>query len=244
MTVGDPNLWSDVFPEELVPRILDLVWETWKTFEKPAPDEHEVPITRRFKNDLKQAKDFRRLPVRIEREPAEDDPATGEELGRIDLKFNPAGSAREEVYFAFECKRLYAAIEGTVRAFTAEYVSEGMSRFVTGQYSARIHHGGMIGYVLNGETDQAKKQIEKNVRNQWQKLRMTNPASLGESSLKADIDDIRETVHVLDDGRAFRLHHVFLACWVPRTPPDAPFPSTRQATGKGRLGRGSESRPQ
>jgi hypothetical protein len=62
--------------------------------------EHEVRITLRFKAALKQAKNLRQLPVRIEREPAEDDPASGLELGRIDLKLNPAASALEEVYFA------------------------------------------------------------------------------------------------------------------------------------------------
>ena len=105
MIVGDPDIWSDTFPEDLVPRVLDLITETWATFEKPGPSDHEVPTTRRFKYALKQAKDLRRLPLRVEREATEDDPHTGAELGRIDLKFLPAVSAREEVYFALECKR-------------------------------------------------------------------------------------------------------------------------------------------
>ena len=81
--VGDPGMWSDTFPDHLVPRILDLVMETWEAFEKPAPTDHEVPITRRLRRALKQAKDYKRLPVRIERESAEDDPTTGEELKYI-----------------------------------------------------------------------------------------------------------------------------------------------------------------
>ena len=95
MTVlGDPSIWADTFPEDLVPRLLDLVTETWAGFQRPGEAELEVPITRRFKRALKQAKDYRKLPVRIERESAEDDPDTGEERGRIDLKFLPAVSAR------------------------------------------------------------------------------------------------------------------------------------------------------
>jgi hypothetical protein len=211
MTVGDTSMWADVFPEALIPRILDLVWETWRIFEKPTPDEREVPITRRFKRDLRQAKNYRRLPVRIEREPAEDDPATGEELGRIDLKFCPAESALEEVYFAFECKRLYALVNGASRALTSEYISEGMSRFITGQYAVKMHHGGMIGYVLNKDTSQAKKQIEKNLVEQSVLLRMQNPACLNPSSFRPSIEDICETVHSLNANRQFRLHHVFLS---------------------------------
>ena len=49
MTIGDVDAWADVFPEDLVPRIIDLVWTTWGIFPKPAADDHEVPITRRFK---------------------------------------------------------------------------------------------------------------------------------------------------------------------------------------------------
>jgi len=33
--IGDPGLWSDTFPAELVPRILDLVSDSWEGFEKP-----------------------------------------------------------------------------------------------------------------------------------------------------------------------------------------------------------------
>ena len=58
MTLGDIDAWAEVFPEDLVPRIIDLVWTTWATFPKPSAKEHEVPITRRFRCALKQAKDF------------------------------------------------------------------------------------------------------------------------------------------------------------------------------------------
>src|SRR5947209_7392931 len=163
MTVGEADLWSDMFPDDLVPRIIDLVWDTWPTVPKPAGNDLEVPITRRFKHHLKQAKDYRRLPVRIEREPAEDDPVTGAELGRIDLKFAPAESAREEVYFAFECKRLNAIEDGRRRTLAPEYVTEGMMRFVTGQYAATMMHGGMIGYVLDGKNADAVRRVERNI---------------------------------------------------------------------------------
>jgi len=208
--IGDPGLWSDTFPEELVPRILDLVSDSWEGFEKPVPSEREVPITRRFKHALKQAKDYKRLPVRIEREPAEDDPSTGEELGRIDLKFLPAMSALEEVYFAFECKRLNALENGSRRTLAPEYVTQGMMRFVTGQYAASMQHGGIIGYVLDGRCDDAIHLVENNIRNRCDELKMDSPASLATSSLRPDNQTIRETRHRL--SRFFRLHHMFLAC--------------------------------
>jgi len=219
MTVGDVDAWSDVFPEHLIPRIIDLVWTTWASFDKPAPDEHEVPITRRFKRDLKQAKDYIRLPVRIEREPAEDDPETARELGRIDLKFCPAGSALEEVYFAFECKRLNAMENGTRRPRASEYVTEGMMRFVTGQYAAAMRHGGMIGYVLDGNCAHAIRLVGQNIAANRPGLRISGAATLAASALRQDNPMIRETAHDLSSTGTFRLHHLFLAASVEEGPP-------------------------
>jgi len=212
MVIGDAEIWSDTFPGELIPRMLDLICEAWQPFPKPAATDHEVLITRRFKHALKQAKDFRKLPVRIERELAEDDPRTGEELGRIDLKFLPAVSALEEVYFAFECKRLNATVNGARRTLAMEYVMEGMIRFVTGQYSSSVDSGGMIGYVLDGKSHEAMISVGQNIAARRTELRMSAPASLERSTLRPDNHSIRQTEHALSAQRGFRLHHIFLDC--------------------------------
>jgi hypothetical protein len=211
----------------LVPRIIDLVWDAWEKFPKPTPNDLEVPITRRFKHSLKQAKDYRRLPVRIEREPAEDDPVTGHELGRIDLKFAPAESAREEVYFAFECKRLNAIENGRRRTLAPEYVTEGMMRFVTGQYAASVLHGGMIGYVLDGRCADAIQLVTANINSRSGDLKL-RIGGLRPSSLRPDIDAIRETQHTLDQSREFRLHHLFLACPVNQGSPEVTDSAPRE----------------
>ena len=212
MIIGDAAIWSDTFPADLIPRMLNLVVETWHPFRKPVTTDHEVPITRRFKHALKQAKDFRRLPVRIEREPAEDDPVTGEELGRIDLKFLPAVSALEEIYFAFECKRLNATIGGSRRTLATEYVTEGVMRFVTGQYSSAVDSGGMIGYILDGEIDGAIGAVGQNIASRRAELRMSASASLEGSGLHPDNPLIQQTDHTLLAQRQFRIHHIFLPC--------------------------------
>ena len=46
MVIGDATDWDDLFPYDLLPRIFDLVIESWEMFEKPAKDDQEVPITR------------------------------------------------------------------------------------------------------------------------------------------------------------------------------------------------------
>ncbi len=212
MIIGDAEIWADTFPEELIPRMLALVISTWEPFTKPGPSDHEVPITQRFKHSLKQAKDFQRLPVRIEREPAEDNPLTGDELGRIDLKFLPAVSAREEVYFAFECKRLNVIANGTRRTLAAEYVTQGMMRFVTGQYASSVHNGGMIGYVLDGKGDEAITSVDQNVQMRQNDLQMPASAGLERSSVDPNNRLVRESNHSLSARPRFRLHHIFLEC--------------------------------
>jgi hypothetical protein len=212
MTLGDVDAWAEVFPEDLVPRIIDLVWTTWANFPKPSPKEHEVPITRRFRCFLKQAKDYIRLPVRIDREPPEDDPATAQELGRIDLRFSPAGSALEEVYFAFECKRLNATENGTRRPRASEYVKEGMMRFVTGQYAAAMRNGGMIGYVLDGDTKRAIRNVEKNIRKRLDELCMDENGGFVASAIRPYDPRTKETHHHRSHETAvFRIHHLFVS---------------------------------
>jgi hypothetical protein len=210
--IGNAGIWADTFPEELIPRILDLVVKTWGAFDKPSPSDHEVPITRRFRSALKQAKDLQRLPVRIDRESAEDNPHTGDELGRIDLKFCPATSALEEVYFAFECKRLNAIDSGVRRTLAPEYVSQGMLRFITGQYGPAMTDGGMLGYVLDGNCNDAIRLVERNVTSRAAELNLAAPAKLNRSSVRPANNMIRETAHNLGRSRNFRIHHVFLDC--------------------------------
>jgi hypothetical protein len=211
MTVGDAGLWADVFPDALVPQIINLVWETWQAFEKPKRDEHEVPITRRFKRDLKLAKDLAELPLRIDREAVEDDLDSGDELGRIDLKFSPTERAREEVYFGFECKRLYAWVNGAWDACASKYVTDGMIRFANGQYAARMSHGGMIGYVLNGDCVRARSKVDRAVARNAKKLGMRLPARLESSSFRPELTDVCQTRHQKKGRVEFRLHHLFLA---------------------------------
>lgn len=211
MVLGDGTHWDDLFPWHLLPRVFDLVTDTWDNFEKPATDSLEPPITKRFRSALKQAKDYKDLPFYIMREDVEDEFETGEELGRKDLAFYPTQmSSREEVYFVFECKRLNATISGRVRALASDYVADGMTRFVSDQYSRFMSQGGMIGYVLDGRCDHSMGLVEENIRSRCSELKMEAPGAFLASRLRPDNPLIRETEHKL--SRPFRIHHIFLGC--------------------------------
>ncbi len=81
--IGSPKEFLEI--EDFIPEILAMVLNAWSSFDKPLPNNHEVPITRKFRLKLLQHRDLNRLPLKIEREVSIDDPETGEEIGRIDL---------------------------------------------------------------------------------------------------------------------------------------------------------------
>jgi hypothetical protein len=102
--IGNAELWSNFFPDDLIPDILNMVLEVWDVFRTNCGETHEVPITKRFRSHLEQYKDLKMLPIRIDREAIVDDINKESEIGRIDLRLTHG--YRSEVYFAFECKRL------------------------------------------------------------------------------------------------------------------------------------------
>jgi len=65
----------------------------------------------------------------------------------------------EDVYLACECKRLNVPYKSGVRGFVGEYVDEGLMRFVKGQYSNGLPLAMMLGYVMNGRPDRARRGL-------------------------------------------------------------------------------------
>ena len=118
---------------------------------------------------------------------------------------------REDIYFCLEGKRLNVVKDGARRAYASEYVTFGMLRFVAGKYSRAVRHGGMIGYVLDGNVDRAITNIEANIQGQCSALRMAPPGRLLTSAIINDDSRVRETHHLRDAGTVFCLHHLFMA---------------------------------
>lgn len=67
----------------------------------------------------------------------------------------------EDVYLACECKRLNVSYKTGMRGLVGEYVEQGLMRFVTGQYSNGLPLAMMLGYVMNGHTDRARKGLKR-----------------------------------------------------------------------------------
>jgi hypothetical protein len=158
------------------------------------------------------------LPLRIDFQFVELDPAATQDEGRIDIAFSPL-VPREDIYFALECKRLNVRGHGgSVRPCHAEYIRHGMARFINGQYGPAVRAGGMLGYVLDGQVAHAMAGVEANVQQHHETLGMAPPGVLLPSSVRAHDDHARETRHRrLGDAAEFAIHHLFVAC-DPQTP--------------------------
>jgi hypothetical protein len=151
--LGSPESWIDLL-ERMLPELLRLTVETWGTIARPFADDKEDHITDLLCRSLHLNRTARDLPFYIHTQMVELDPAPGEELGRLDIVFLPSGlpgAPSEGIYFCLECKRLNVVRNGQRRPGGSEYVMHGMVRFVSGQYANIVRHGGMLGYVLDGD---------------------------------------------------------------------------------------------
>ena len=208
--IGAPTEWVDLI-ESQVPEILCLVISTWEGMASPASDAREDAITTALCRALRNNRTARGLMFTIETQQVELDPQPGQDLGRLDIAFRPL-VPREEFYFCLECKRLNAVVNGRRRAYSVEYVRFGMLRFVTGQYSRVVRHGGMLAYVLDGDMARAISNIEANLRARHLILCMAAPGAFQPSSIVRNDSRVKETHHLrAHDETLFRIHHVFVS---------------------------------
>jgi hypothetical protein len=207
---GSPETWINLI-ESQVPDILALVIETWEAMPPPAGNELEDPVSESLCRSLRQSRNSRDLPFRIDTQLVELDPAAGQDQGRMDIVFSPA-VPRENIYFCLECKRINVREETGVRACFVEYVRFGMFRFVRGQYANSVRHGGMLAFVLNGDVTGAITGVEVNVGNLLSELGMDAPGVFLTSSVRPNDARVRETRHSrAHHHEPFVIHHLFMA---------------------------------
>lgn len=210
--IGAPSPEWDNFIANFIPDILELVLSAWDQMPSPAPDTHENPITKDLCRLMILNKKSPELPFRISYQSVELFPLDGADTGEMDIAFYPAGSSREDIYFCLECKRLHVTKNGTFSTLATEYVTQGMMRFINGKYSMTVNHGGMLGYVLNGNITQAINNVGSAIQNHHNDLRMIPPGEMLSSSLRPTDESVRETHHTRPHSNiSFYVHHIFAA---------------------------------
>lgn len=166
----------------------------------------EVPITLHVKKAMRRLKKqlgLSNLEITGEFELLDlgtDDP---EVLGRIDIVLRFLHQfGDEEAYLGVECKRV-----GTGEtALNQRYVTQGINRFVTGQYGAGHHRGVMLGYVLKLPSAALVAGIDARIR-----------ATYGEEAKLVDLDPHADSLSMHEgslvqgtSGHVIRLTHVFV----------------------------------
>jgi hypothetical protein len=75
---------------------------------------------------------------------------TRENAGRADIRILPVNPYRgDKEYYIIECKRINAVNTTGVRGLNAEYIKNGICRFVSDYYSSLFGTNGMLGFVVD-----------------------------------------------------------------------------------------------
>lgn len=211
--LGSSADWAALL-DKLLPDLLRLIEETWNTLSGPLQNAREDTVTNALCRALRTNRTLRDMPFYIIPQMVELEPLHEEDEGRIDIAFLPSGiqgPPNESIYFCLECKWLNVTANKQKRPGGSEYVKYGMQRFVTGQYAKAVKHGGMVGYVQDGDIPGAIANIENNVQKHHKILNMTPPGVLETSSILST-PRTRESFHSRNgEDIAFRIHHIFVS---------------------------------
>ena len=195
----------------MLPSLIDLIVSSCGELPLADPLSREDVITDALCLILRRNRRVRDFPFLVYTQLVELDPAVGEEEGRLDIVFQPL-VPDESIYFCLECKRLNVVRAGVRRSYANEYVTLGMMRFVTGKYSRGVQHGGMLGYVYDGDIIRAIRSVEKVIRARCSQLGMSKDAVFAKSEIRAGDARIRMTRHRRRHAPVmFNIHHVFHA---------------------------------
>jgi len=203
---GNLDLFSAQFPASLVPRVMQLVLDSWAEFKTSQTE--ETQITLEFFVLLNQNQEFSRLPFLIDPEIILPTGIGTEQIGRLDLRFTH-GQLRK-VYFSIECKRLRVTFpSGKFESLAGEYVAEGMCRYFNGQYARGLDKGGMLAYVMDGDIANAIENIRTAVESRRTHLNMDTNSTICACSVLSH-DYIKETSHNYGPKDRFKIFHIFL----------------------------------
>jgi len=210
MTRHPIGAYGRLFPQQHIPVILRLLLQVGKNIRKKTATDLEDWITTRLHRRLIHEPSFRDGPLQIHLHPgivsSHADPEINTPEGQLDLQISCG--LGYEVYFAIEAKRLRVSLPSRFFLGGREYVKDGMMRFITGQYAPFMRAGAMLGYVYDGETENARTDIDRQVQKKAKELKLKEPKRLAPSPILSD-QPIDETNHDLD-RRSFTIFHLLL----------------------------------
>lgn len=209
MIVNSAASFDALYPDDLLARIVAMVESAWQSMTRPSVSDTENVISLALLIAIRaEKKRIGGMPFQVHREVWQDPVMVGSPSFRTDIQFIQGPD--EEVYFAFEAKRLNVFKQnGGVRSDAQKYVQEGMYRYVDSCYAGGLPSGGMIGYVMDGDIPGAITAVSEKVKTFQIRLQMP-VHQVGPSKLNPTNACLRQTDHVISGG-SFALHHLFLA---------------------------------
>jgi hypothetical protein len=160
---GSPDAWLTHF-RGLGEQMSEAIEAAWPICIGPLQSKkgamtHEDHITVHLVQALRRTK---KVPGRIEYQQellVED--ANGNVSLSSSIDFVLTVGDDEDVYLAYECKRLNVPYRTGIKNLCGPYVKDGLMRFVTGQYSNGLPMAMMIGYVMNGDNSKARRGLRR-----------------------------------------------------------------------------------
>ncbi|MBP3955338.1 hypothetical protein J8F10_08600 [Gemmata sp. G18] len=210
MTVGDSNEWDGFLEGGGVSAVLELTLEAWDQISPPVHDELEEAVSIRLYAAMLKKRDRQAHRFLIRYEDVEIDVDLAKETGRKDIVFFPGHDG--SYYYCLEAKRLNARVDGVMKSLADQYIKEGMQRFVDGKYSRHVDHGGMIGYVLDGDVTRAMDNVLKNIKKHHLSLGLEAPGEWEACPYRPNDTRAKESRHTRADAMVlFRLQHLFVS---------------------------------
>lgn len=204
------SLRRTLFPLGFAGEVMVHVLETWQTFALNQLVRLENEITALFCDALIEAYELAGRSWVIIPEHPINDPISGVQLARNDLRFLPPQHFGQKVFFELECKRLRVRTESGFKHLADEYVAEGLQRFVDGKYSAGLPCGGMLGYVMDNCVDESFESVQREIERRQTALKMKKkrPTCIPSSTLPSYCHSL-DTFHFRSDGE-LTIHHLLV----------------------------------
>jgi hypothetical protein len=196
------------FDGDYLAEILEATAHAWARMKPPKRSDIEDRITFRLVGQLANAPEFAEIPYEVTAQwwiVGLD----GELLGRLDIRFKHRFSKRD--YFGLEAKRLHVTYpSGRASKEYSTYAGEaGMMAFIEGQYSKMLPAGGMLGYVMDGRSDEAWSGIGKQIESQRTVLKLSTSCTFAKSTLsKAALERALNGSHLGETDHDLKTHHL------------------------------------
>lgn len=207
MVLGNLQVWADQFIS-VDERLLERIAVVWPACTKVLPSQPpEDTITINLVSHLCRDPVVRRIChwVEFQFEPfGTDQGGTNFSKGKIDICF--LLDWNREQYIAYECKRLNVTHSGKRSSLATVYVSEGMMRFMTGQYADGLPIGCMLGYVIDGDLPFAMKKLTDAI-NSHKALRLVEGPTVAPP---VEYIERFKTIHNKNSKKIIELRHALL----------------------------------